>query len=88
MSDESQQPSIRSLDAVVLIANDSRRQCAFYGNILGLPAKDNYQDAAFFSVGNQSLAVFAGSHHPEGAERLKGGSHGVSHLEFGIRPSD
>lgn len=88
MSDTPQQPTIQSLDAVVLIANDFRRQCEFYGNTLGLPATNTYEDAAFFSAGNQSLAVFAHSHHPEGTERLKGGSHGLSHIEFGIQRSD
>ncbi len=71
MSDTSHPPSIQSLDAVVLIAKDFERQCEFYGNTLGLVAKASYRDAAFFGAGNQAVAIFAKSHHPEGKNLCK-----------------
>ena len=88
MSDTSHPPSIQSLDAVVLIAKDFERQCEFYGNTLGLVAKASYRDAAFFGAGNQAVAIFAKSHHPEGTKRLQGAAYGLSHFEFGLRRSD
>ena len=79
---------VESLDAVVLIVKDLEVQRRFYSNVLGLPVTGDYGDAAFFQCGKQKLALFAHSHHPEGTERLEGGSKGISHLEFGVAKED
>jgi catechol-2,3-dioxygenase len=79
---------VQSLDAVVLIANDFNKQRQFYRDVLGLEVIEEYSDAVFFAVGDQRLAIFAKSHHPEGTERLGKGTHGISHLEFGIENED
>lgn len=80
--------TVRSLDAVVLIVKDLAAQRRFYEDVLGLQVSGDYGDAVFFDCGEQKLALFARSHHPEGTERLKGASKGVSHLEFGIERKD
>jgi catechol 2,3-dioxygenase-like lactoylglutathione lyase family enzyme len=72
------------LDAIVLIADDFEGQCRFYEEVLGLERITHYGDAVFFRLGNQKLAIFARSHHPEGTKRLGGANHGISHLEFRI----
>ncbi len=79
---------VKSLDAVVLIVKDLEAQKRFYADVLGLPVWGDYGDAVFLSLGEQKLALFARSHHPEGTERLEGASKGVSHLEFGIARED
>ena len=79
---------VRSLDAVILIANDFNKQRRFYKEVLGLEVIEEYSDAIFFAVGDQRLAIFAKSHHPEGTERLGKATHGISHLEFGIENKD
>ena len=81
-------PKIQSLDAVVLIANDFAKQRQFYKETLGLEVLEEYRDAVFFAIGEQKLAIFAKSHHPEGTERLGKATHGISHLEFGINKND
>lgn len=81
-------PKIQSLDAVILIANDFVKQRQFYKETMGLKVVEEYQDAIFFAIGEQKLAIFAKSHHPEGTERLGKANHGISHLEFGIAKGD
>lgn len=73
---------VLGLDAVILIADDFVGQCNFYRDVLGLDVSSLYADAAFLRVGRQTLGIFARSHHPEGTKRLRGASHGISHLEF------
>lgn len=79
---------IVGLDAVVLIVKDLGAQRHFYGEVLGLPLKGDYGDALFFGCGNQTLALFALSHHPEGTKRLEGATKGISHLEFRVHEQD
>ncbi|PWU02036.1 MAG: glyoxalase/bleomycin resistance/dioxygenase family protein [Candidatus Melainabacteria bacterium] len=81
-------PKIRSLDAVILIADDFAKQRQFYKETMGLEVIEEYRDAVFFAIGKQKLAIFAKSHHPEGTERLGKAKHGISHLEFGIDKTD
>lgn len=80
--------AILGLDAVVLIVDDLQAQRRFYQDVLGLPLAGDYGDAVFFGCGNQKLALFARSHHPEGTKRLDGAAKGISHLEFRIAPGD
>ena len=75
---------VQSLDAVVLIVKDIEAQKRFYSEVLGLPVWGDYGDAVFFECGEQKLALFAHTHHPEGTQRLEGAAKGISHLEFGI----
>jgi len=79
---------VRGLDAVVLIARDFNRQVAFYRDVLGLELAWSAHDAAFFRCGDQKLAVFAKSHHPQAVQRLDGARHGLSHLEFAVADED
>lgn len=79
---------ILGLDAVILIVRDLEAQKRFYRDTLGLELEGDYGDAVFFRCGEQKLALFARSHHPEGAKRLDGASKGISHLEFRVRTSD
>ena len=79
---------IRGLHAVVLIAADYDAQVRFYSNVLNLEIRGQYDDATFFNVGDQILAIFARSHHPEGTSRLGGADHGISHLEFLVDHED
>lgn len=81
-------PSIRGLHAVVLFAKDLEKQKRFYRDVLGLHLEADYGDAVFFSCGEQKIALFAPSHHPEGAKRLEGAAKGISHLEFRIKRAD
>lgn len=80
--------AVRGLDAVVLIARDFERQVAFYRDVLGLELEWSAHDAAFFRCGDQKLAVFAKSHHPQAVPRLDGARHGLSHLEFAVAGED
>jgi catechol-2,3-dioxygenase len=80
--------SPRSLDAIVLIAKNYKKQVSFYRDTLGLEVVAEYGDAIFFSIGKQKLAIFAKTHHPEAVQRLDGARHGISHLEFGIKKQD
>lgn len=75
---------IRGLHAVVLIVKDLEKQKRFYRDVMGLEVEGDYGDAVFFRCGEQKLALFAPSHHPEGTKRLKGAEKGISHLEFKI----
>ncbi len=70
------------------IAKDFERQCAFYKSTLGLALKANDGTQHSLAPGDQSLAVFARSHHPQGTKRLQGAQHGLSHLEFGLNRRD
>lgn len=79
---------ILGLDAIVLIAKDLERQRRFYRDVLGLSVDSDYGDAVFFECGQQKLALFSGTHHAEGTERLEGASKGISHLEFRISRAD
>ncbi len=79
---------ILGLDAVVIIVKDLAAQRHFYRDVLGLPLVGDYGDALFFDCGDQKLALFAHSHHPEGTKRLEGAGKGISHLEFRIAPGD
>jgi catechol-2,3-dioxygenase len=72
------------INAVILIADNFEGQCRFYGEVLGLELSARYSDAAFYKVGDQTLGIFARSHHPQGTERLGDANHGLSHLEFRI----
>lgn len=76
---------ILGLDAVILIVRDLEGQKRFYRDTLGLEIEGDYGDAVFFRCGEQKIALFARSHHPEGAKRLEGAEKGISHLEFRIR---
>ena len=78
---------IQGLHALVLIVKDLEKQKAFYQNVLGLPLDSDYGDAVFFDCGNQKIALFARSHHPEGTESLEGAPKGISHMEFRIPAS-
>jgi catechol 2,3-dioxygenase-like lactoylglutathione lyase family enzyme len=80
--------AILGLDAVALIVTDLHAQRRFYQDVLGLPLTGDYGDALFFGCGEQKLALFARSHHPEGTKRLEGAGRGISHLEFPIAPGD
>jgi catechol 2,3-dioxygenase-like lactoylglutathione lyase family enzyme len=80
--------AILGLDAVVLIVKDLAAQRHFYADVLGLPVTGDYGDAVFFDCGNQKLALFARTHHPEGSERLDGAAKGISHLEFRVAPGN
>ncbi|NIP99708.1 MAG: glyoxalase/bleomycin resistance/dioxygenase family protein [Nitrospinaceae bacterium] len=79
---------IRGLDAVVLIVKDLEKQKAFYQEVLGLELEADYGDALFFKLGDQKLALFARSHHPQGTQRLEGAPKGLSHLEFRVSAKD
>ena len=79
---------ILGLDAVVLIVKDLGAQRHFYRDVLGLSPAGEYGDALFFDCGEQKLALFARSHHPEGTRRLEGADKGISHLEFRIAAGD
>lgn len=81
-------PQIRSLDAVILLTSNFNSQLEFYRDTLGLTPSALYSDAAFLKAGGQTLGIFGATHHPEAAQRLGGGTHGLSHLEFGISGSD
>lgn len=78
---------IGGLGAVILITPDIDAQRRFYADVLGLEVAGDYGDAVFFRLGDQTLAIFGPSHHPEGTRRLDGAAKGISHLEFMI-PSD
>lgn len=80
--------SVSSLDAVVLIAADFEGQVSFYRDVLGLELISHSSETAFFRCGQQTLAIFSRSNHPEGTKRLGGAAHGISHLEFGLSSSD
>ncbi|ERN41698.1 putative ring-cleavage extradiol dioxygenase [Rubidibacter lacunae KORDI 51-2] len=79
---------ISGLNAVIFIANDFEGQCKFYEETLGLELASRQEDAAFFKIGNQTLGIFARSHHPEGTKRLGDATHGISHLEFLLAEAD
>ncbi len=75
---------VLGLAGVALIVRDFDRQLAFYKDTLGLPLQSSSSDAAFFDCGPQKLALFAPTHHPEGARRLEGAGKGLSHLEYAV----
>lgn len=79
---------IRGLDAVILIVKDLEAQKRFYRDVLGLPLEADYGDAVFFQCGDQKIALFGHSHHPEGTKSLEGAKKGISHLEFRIGKKD
>ncbi|WP_018132403.1 VOC family protein [Effusibacillus pohliae] len=82
------EPEIKGLHAVVLIVKDLQKQKRFYQEVLNLQLEADYGDAVFFRCGNQKIALFAHSHHPEGSKRLAGAEKGISHLEFRIKRED
>ena len=75
---------VTGLHGVVLISPNYEEQVRFYRDVLGLAIHSQYEDATFFAVGEQLLAVFGRGHHPEGTKRLGGAKHGLSHLEFQV----
>jgi len=79
---------IRGLDAVVLIVKNLEQQKRFYQEVLGLELDGDYGDAVFFRCGDQKLALFAASHHPESTRSLEGAKKGISHLEFRVSKKD
>lgn len=87
MVSEQECQGILGLDAVIIIASHFEEQCKFYHEVLGLELISRYSDAAFFKVGDQTLGIFAHSHHPEGTRRLGGSDHGLSHIEFRLDDS-
>jgi catechol 2,3-dioxygenase-like lactoylglutathione lyase family enzyme len=87
MSINFRKAGVSGIHGVILIANDFEGQCRFYRDTLGLEMTAHYSDAAFFKAGNQTLGIFAQTHHPEGTKRLGGADHGISHLEFSIDKS-
>lgn len=80
--------AIKGLAAVVLIVKDPAAQKRFYTEQLGLEVEADYGDAIFLRCGEQKLALFAKSHHPEGTARLEGAPKGISHLEFLVSRED
>lgn len=75
---------ILGIDAVILLTSQFDRQLKFYRDILAMKSMAEYSDAAFLQAGAQTVGLFGLSHHPEAAQRLRGASHGLSHLEFAI----
>jgi catechol 2,3-dioxygenase-like lactoylglutathione lyase family enzyme len=82
------QGKIRGINAVVLIVKDLEKQKQFYHETLGMEVEADYGDAVFLRCGEQKIALFSPSHHPEGTKRLEGASKGISHLEFRIKRED
>ena len=87
MVSDQEKNGILGLDAVIIIASRFEEQCKFYHDVLGLELISRYSDAAFFKAGDQTLGIFAHSHHPEGTRRLGGSEHGLSHIEFRLNSS-
>jgi len=76
---------ISGLEAIILIVKDLPAQRRFYHEILGLEIEMDCEDAVFFKLGRQKLALFSKRHHPEATKRLNGAEKGLSHLEFRAR---
>ena len=87
-TDNNKLKGVTGLHAVILIANDYKNQLEFYRDTLELEIAMEYEDAVFFKAGEQMLAIFSNEHHAEGTKRLKGGEHGISHLEFNLDESE
>lgn len=75
---------VAGLDAIILIVKDLGAQRRFYHEILGLEIEQDCEDAVFFRIGHQKLALFSKEHHPEATRRLNGADKGLSHLEFRV----